>query len=169
MRNNRIPKDELFNVEAQLYDEYGTVEDVLETIEEYSDGYNGLAEFIREVLDYYSPYDFTAADAMQIYKDFASIGEVTYYDGYIELSDDHIMWDIDADIDKETYYMLADGFIDQFEAEYNVSDVGYAGRSGRHLVCPNTWENVVRYDDLVAGAKEYQQEFIDYINSNYGV
>lgn len=169
MRSNRIPKDELYEVEAQLYDEYGTVEDVLETIEEYSYGHRGYADFIHEVLDYYSPYDFTAADAMQIYKDFASIGEVKYYDGYLELSDDHIMWDIDADIDDETYYMLADDFIDSFEKEYDVSGVTYVGSSGRHVVCPNTWENVKRYDELVAGMENRQQEFIDYINSEYGV
>ena len=168
MRNNSISKDELYEVEAQLYDEYGTVEDVLETMEEYSDGYNGLAEFIREVLDYYYPYDFTAADALQIYKDFAAIGEVKYYDGYLELSDDHIMWKINADIDEYEYWTLADAFLEQFEKDYNVSDVGYLGRSGRHVVCPDTWENVLRYDELVAGMEKCQQEFIDYINSNYG-
>jgi hypothetical protein len=168
MRNNRIPKDELYEVEAKLYDEYGTVEDVLETIEEYSYGHRGYADFIHEVLDYYSSYDFTAADALQIYRDFADIGEVKYYDGYLELSDDHIMWDIDADIDDETYYMLADDFIDSFEKEYDVHGVTYVGRSGRHVLCPDTWENVLRYDELVAGMKKCEQDFIDYINSNYG-
>ena len=79
------------------------------------------------------------------------------------------MWEIDADIDSWEYWDIADGFINRFEEEYDVSDVGYAGRSGRHLVCPDTWKNVVRYDDLVAGAEKYQQDFIDYINTNYGV
>jgi hypothetical protein len=169
MRNNRIPKDELYEVESQLYDEYGTVEDVLETIEEYSDGYNGLAEFIREVLDYYSPYDFTAADAMQIYKDFAAIGEVKYYDGYIELFDDPVMQWIEADIDEDTYRMIVEDYINSFEKEYGVSGVWFAGRGGKHCVCPNTWENVVRYDELVEGAEKYREDFIDFINREYGV
>ena len=168
MRNNRIPKDELYEVEAKLYDEYGTVEDVLETIEEYSYGHRGYADFIHEVLDYYSSYDFTAADALQIYKDFAAIGEIKYYEGYLELSDDRIMWEINADIDEYEYWTLADAFLEQFEKDYNVSEVTYLGRSGRHVVCLNTWENVSRYDELVAGMKKCQQDFIDYINSNYG-
>ena len=160
-------KDELFDVESQLYDEYGTVEYVLDTIEEYYDEETGYAEFIEEVLDYYYPYDFDESDAVQIHNDFASIGEVKYYEGYLELSDDHIMWEIDANIDEYTYYMLADEFIREFEKDYDVSEVSYLGRSGRHVVCPDTWENVVRYDELVAGMQKYQQEFIDYINSNY--
>lgn len=161
-------KDELFDVESQLYDEYGTVEDVLDTIEEYYDEETGYAGFIEEVLDYYYPYDFDESDAMQIYNDFASIGEVTYYEGYLELSDDRIMWEIDANIDDTAYWMIADDFISDFEKDYDVSEVSYLGRSGRHVVCPDTWENVVRYDELVDGMQKYQQEFIDYINSNYG-
>ena len=161
-------KDELFDVESQLYDEYGTVENVLSVIEEYYDEETGYAEFIEEVLDYYYPYDFDESDAMQIYNDFASIDEVKYYEGYLELSDDHILWEIDANIDDVTYWKLADAFISDFEKDYDVSEVSYLGRSGRHVVCPDNWENVVRYDELVDGMQKYQQEFIDYINSNYG-
>ena len=169
-------KDQLFDVESWLYDEYGSIEEVLETIEWYFDEEeNSYAEFIEEVLDNYGYdwYDWDDADVMQIYEDFAFARNVEYYswDGalWLELSDDPIMWKINADISEATYWMLADEFTSKFEEEYNVSDVVYGGRSSRHLLCPNTWENVVRYDDLVAGAEKYQQEFVDYINHNYGV
>lgn len=165
---------QLFDVESWLYDEYGSVEEVIETIEYYFDeDENSYAEFIEEVLDYYPPYDFDDEDVIQIYGDFISARNVDYYswDGetYLELSDNHVMWDIDADIAEGTYWMIAGNFADKFEAEYDVSGVLFAGRSGRHLVCPNTWENVVRYDELVAGAEKCQREFVNYINSNYGV
>lgn len=168
MKNRRMSKDRLFKVESELYEKYGTVENVLEDMDTYYDGYNGMADFVRDVLDDSAFYHYSAADALQIYKDFAAIGEVKYYDGYLELSDDHIMWKINADIDEYEYWTLADAFLEQFEKDYNVSDVGYLGRSGRHVVCPDTWENVLRYDELVAGMEKCQQEFIDYINSNYG-
>lgn len=166
-------KDQLFDVESWLYDEYGSIEEVLETIEWYFDEEeNSYADFIEEVLENYD-YGFDDYDVIQIYEDFAFARNVEYYtnDGetYLELSDKHILWEIDADIDSWEYWDIADGFINRFEEEYDVSDVGYAGRSGRHLVCPDTWKNVVRYDDLVAGAEKYQQDFIDYINTNYGV
>lgn len=169
-----LTKDQLFDVESWLYDDYDSIDEILETIEDYydadGDNYN---EFIDDVLDNYPPYDFDDSDVRQIYDDFAMARPVEYYsDGgetYLELSNDRILLEIDADIDNETYWNIADEFIDRFEAEYGVSDVGYVGRSGRHVVCPDTWENVVRYDDLVAGVEKYQQEFIDYINSNYGV
>ena len=164
-----LSREKLFDVESWLYDDYDNIDEILETIEDYydedGDNYN---EFIDDVLDNYPPYDFDDADVRQIYDDFASIGEVKYYEGYLELSDDRILWNIDADIDDWEYWNIADEFIDRFEAEYGVSDVGYVGRSGRHVVCPDTWENVVRYDELVEGMKKYQQEFIDYINRNYG-
>lgn len=138
----------------------------------YDEDENSYAEFIEEVLNYYPPYDFDNADAMQIYDDFTMGPPIEYYswDGetYLELSDDPIMWSINADIDNVTYWEIADEFIDKFEQEYDISGVGYAGRSGRHVVCPDNWENVVRYDELVAGMQKYQKEFIDYINSNYG-
>lgn len=167
-------KDKLFDVESWLYDEYGSIDEVVETMEYYYDEEeNSYEEFIEEVLNYYPPYDFTDEDAIQIYDDFAMGPPIEYYswDGetYIELSDRPVMWSINADIDNVTYWEIADEFIDKFEQEYDISGVGYVGRSNRHLVCPNTWENVVRYDDLVVGAEKYQQEFIDYINSNYGV
>ena len=169
-----LSRDRLFDVESWLYDEYGSIDEVVETIEYYYDEEeNSYAEFIEEVLNNYPPYDFDDEDVIQIYEDFAFARNVEYYswDGetYLELSDNPVMWSIDADIAEGTYWMLADDFTERFENEYNVSDVLFAGRSGKHLVCPNTWENVVRYDDLVAGAEKYQQEFIDYINSNYGV
>lgn len=163
-------KDELFDVESWLYEEYGGVDGVLETIEEYFyEDETHYAEFIEEVLNYYPPYDFDESDAMQIYDDFASIGPVKYYEDFLELSDDPILWAIDANIDEYTYYQLAGDFLRKFEKEYDVPGVGYTGRSNRHVVCPDTWENVVRYDELVDGMQKYQQEFVDYINSNYGV
>lgn len=167
-------KDQLFDVESWLYDEYGSIDEVVETMEYYYDEEeNSYEEFIEEVLNYYPPYDFTDEDAIQIYDDFAFARNIEYYswDGetYIELSDRPVMWDIEADIADGTYWMLADEFAEKFEKEYNVSGVLFVGRSNRHLVCPNTWENVVRYDDLVVGAEKYQQEFIEYINRNYGV
>ena len=172
---NMLSKDKLFDVESWLYDDYDSIDEILETIEDYydedGDNYN---EFIDDVLNNYPPYDFDDADVRQIYDDFTRLGSlVEYYseggETYLELSDGRILWEIDADIDNGTYWDIADEFIDRFEAEYGVSDVGYVGRSGRHVVCPDTWENVVRYDDLVDGVAKYQQEFIDYINSNYGV
>lgn len=169
MKNRRMSKDRLFEVESELYSKYGTVENVLEAMEEYYYGYNGMTDFVRDVLDDSAFYHYSAADAMQIYNDFVSIGEVKYYEDCLELSDDHIMWEINADIDEYEYWALADAFLEKFEKDYNVSDVGYVGRSGRHVVCPDTWENVVRYDELVAGMKKCQQDFIDYINNNYGV
>lgn len=137
-----------------------------------------LWEFIslRQIIglhNYYPPYDFDDEDVIQIYGDFIFARNVDYYswdnEVWLELSDDRILWDIDADINEATYWMIAGNFIDKFEEEYGVSGVIYAGRSGRHVLCPNTWENVVRYDDLVVGMEQCQKDFIDYINSNYGV
>ena len=46
-------KADLFEVESWLYDEYGSIDEVIETIEYYFDEEeNSYAEFIEEVLDY---------------------------------------------------------------------------------------------------------------------
>ena len=56
-------KADLFEVESWLYDEYGSIDEVIETIEYYFDEEeNSYAEFIEEVLDYYPPYDWDDAD-----------------------------------------------------------------------------------------------------------
>ena len=171
MRNNRRPKDELLEYESYLYGDYG-VEEVIDILEYYlNDEDEGFDEFVDEYYPYL-PNDFSIEDMYRMYDDFKSVRGAEYYteDGetYLELSDRHVLWEINADIDNYTYWDIADKAIDAFEQEYDVSDVGYAGRSGRHVVCPATWENLVRYDELVAGMKECQQDFIDYINSNYG-
>lgn len=166
-------KDQLYDVESWLYDKYGSIGEILDEIETYFDEDGNYDRFIDDVLSYYDR-GFDGTDVVQIYRDLDSIPELEYYSEYpsgttyLELSDVPILDYINADIDEYTYWQLADEFLERFEKEYNISNVGYIGRSNRHVVCDDSWENVYRYGELVDGMAKYQDEFVDYINSNYG-
>ena len=90
-----------------------------------------------------------------------------YYEGDIELSDKHILWDINADIDNEDYWALADEATEKFNAENGV-EASFNGRSGRHVVIEDTFDNFMRFKELKDNMEKAQQEFIDKVNNEYG-
>ena len=78
--------------------------------------------------------------------------DVKFYDGYIELSDNHTMWEIRSDISVELYWTWVEFFAQMFYEETGVQ-VYCEGRSGRHVVVEANLDNVLKIDKL----KEVQQ------------
>lgn len=120
----------------------------------------------QDVKDYYSPRITRAVYNATIKALKDGLSNVKFYDGKLELSDRHIAWEIDADIDDEEYWKLADQYSDKFDKEFSVNS-GYDGRGARHYVVDDTAENILRYNELKNGLKKYQDEFISYINTHY--
>ena len=82
----------------------------------------------------------------------------------LELSNNHTLFDINSDIDMETYYMLVKDKMDEFESITDV-EVFAEGRSGRHMCVYNNLENAYRYDELCNIQQKLEQELIDELNS----
>ena len=82
-----------------------------------------------------------------------------YYQGYLELNDNHTLWDIDfpADIKSftdEDYGVLYDDAMRGLEEEIGTEVYGL-GRSGRHICIDNTFANLCHYNEY----KEIQRKW----------
>lgn len=104
------------------------------------------------------------------------VADHLYYDHenhgprYIELSDNHTLWNIENDkfpnddYAAEEYNMQVQDAFDDFKSETGV-ELYSLGRSGRHICVELNYDNALRYDELVAKQQELEQRVIDGMNS----
>lgn len=83
---------------------------------------------------------------------------------YLELSDEHIMNRLNNNGKTEDDWIdLVGTAIDSFKENTGV-DLYQAGRMGRHMVVDYTYDNVKRYDELVAVCKEMADAAVEAFN-----
>lgn len=87
------------------------------------------------------------------------------YNGMLELSDNHTLWELeDSGKSDEEWWSIVNSKFAAFEAETGV-EVWQDGRMGRHIVVENNFENAVNYDKLCEVQKKLEQEAIDEFNA----
>ena len=129
-------------------------------------------DMVNDALDY---EDCTEEEAQAICEEVKKLIEgIKYYKDswkeYIELSDNHTLWDIDipdgvSEAEVESVYEMTLGIaFDDFQEETGV-DLTMLGRSGRHICVDNTYENAKRYSELVSVQKEVEDRFIQNVNN----
>jgi len=104
------------------------------------------------------------------------VADHLYYDHenhgprYIELSDNHTLWNIENDkfpnddYAAEEYNMQVQDAFDDFKSETGV-ELYSLGRSGRHICVELNYDNALRYDELASKQQELEQRVIDGMNS----
>lgn len=105
-------------------------------------------------------------------KEQATRPAVKLYDGMLELSDKHVMWEFDNRNFTENsgfddiYYLMVQEELKVFKEETGV-EISLLGRSGRHICIDDTPENRERYYELQNIVTEKIKKFIELVN-NYG-
>ena len=82
---------------------------------------------------------------------------------YIQLSDNHTMWDINVDISEYKYSDMVDFAISKFESKTGV-DLYLLGRSGRHVCVKLTLDNLEKYKELSEIQSKLEKELVNDIN-----
>ena len=154
--------EEVYDIAKTLYDD-----DIIQ----YTIDRNGKAlidsEHIPDIEDYIYYYgeaketDFNKA--LEVITD--ALDKVKFYDGYLELNDNHTLWDINAPEDnmlfnEDAYSFIVTEALEQFRAETD-TDLYLLGRMGRHAVVDNNFSNLMRYDELKQVQQKYEQEVIN--------
>ena len=145
--------------------------DIYETA---SNIFNILKEdYVQLDYEYYTwnEEDVTEEEYNKAYK-YAKIAYDNYeeynYDGYLELSDNYTLWDIDVSISETQYSDVLEDYIRAFEEEAG-TNVWLLGRSGRHVCVDAHIDQCYNFDYLQEIQQRLEQEMIDYINTNYAV
>ena len=86
---------------------------------------------------------------------------------YLELHDNHTMWNINKDFHWEDYENAVHLACIEMERRYKDLTIYLLGRSGRHVCVEDTPTNRRRYQRLIECAKKLEQEIIDYFNNKY--
>lgn len=86
-------------------------------------------------------------------------------ENFIELSDNHTLWKINANISEYDYVEYVNAAAEEFEQETG-TPLYFLGRSGRHVCVENTYENAIRYDELCAVQNRLEDEMVYAINHN---
>ena len=90
---------------------------------------------------------------------------IKFYDGYIELNDEHTLWKINTEnITEDEYANLVDSYAGYFKYDTGC-DLYFLGRSGRHVCVDDTFDNIVNYDFLRNTQMNLEQDMIDEINN----
>ena len=124
-------------------------------------------------------YGTTRAEILQQALDLIIkiLPEVKFYDDYnntglyIELSDNHTLWNIEApdgfngDFDIELYNFFVEQAMEQFEQDTGV-EIYQCGRSGRHICVSVDFDNILNYEDLRLKQAELEQQVIGEAESN---
>lgn len=90
--------------------------------------------------------------------------DIKFYDGYIELSDNHTLWQINSCITPEVYWMWVEDFAQIFYEETGVK-VYCEGRSNRHVVVEGNIDNALQIDKLKEAQQRLEEEFINKCNN----
>lgn len=142
---------------------------------------NEIVEY-SEVKEYFKVYyDGTTVTRKQYEKACRELSEIfnviVYYtyDGkdYIELSDNHTLWDFDFELDKSESAIFETTYCDEvnraaedFEQETGV-ELFYLGRSGRHVCVIDNFENARLYASLQEIQKRLESEVIKNITNMF--
>ena len=89
-----------------------------------------------------------------------------YYEGNIQLNDNHTMFNINKYIDTDEYWLLVGDYLQSFEEESGC-EVFLDGRMNRHVVVKDTVDNFINYNKLRGLQIKYENELVEYINTNY--
>lgn len=106
-------------------------------------------------------------DAWKIIKDHIYYSD---YKKYIELSDNHTLWQIDNDkfpnddSAADEYNSQVEAAFETFKDETGV-DLLALSRSGRHICVELNYENALKYSELVDKQQELEDEVISAMNS----
>lgn len=84
---------------------------------------------------------------------------------YLELHDNHTLWQIDRVFDFDDYEREVSIAIFAMENRYKDLEVFQLGRSGRHICVLDTPTNRRRYKALVKYAEQLEQVIIDHFNN----
>lgn len=90
--------------------------------------------------------------------------DIQFYQGNLELSRRHILWEITNDMDEEIYKNFVDEWLDKFNTD-NECEILLLGRSARHCCIEDSDQNKLRYHDLKNKFQEFQDSFVEYINN----
>ena len=144
---------------------------------EVSYGRDGTA---TDVYVYSDPEDFYVDEetfnATKEYLEQLIYNAKFYDDGrrvYIELSDNHTLWDINGENFDDEYYAesyyteLVNEAAQNFEIETGVRPL-LLGRSGRHVCVEYTLKNLENYDFLVRTQRALEEGVIDEMNNYDG-
>lgn len=153
--------EEVYDIAKTLYDD-----DIIQ----YTIDRSGKAlidsEHIPDIEDYIYYYgeaketDFNKA--LEVIQN--ALDKVKFYDGYLELNDNHTLWNINAPEDnmlfnEDAYSFIVTVALEHFRAETD-TDLYLLGRMGRHAVVDNNFSNLMRYDELKQVQQKYEQEVI---------
>lgn len=86
---------------------------------------------------------------------------------YLELHDNHTMWNINKNFPWEVYEYQVRWACYEMEKHYKDLEIFLLGRSGRHVCVEDTPINRRRYQQLIEYATKLEQEIIDYFNNKY--
>lgn len=81
------------------------------------------------------------------------------YNGKIELSDNHTLWNIAGNFTPEDFMFYRDEAIRQFEEETGI-EMWQDGRSGRHIVVDDNFTNAYHYNELVEAHDKWENWLI---------
>lgn len=130
------------------------------------EGYNidWLPDY-EEVIDRFDAYATKAEYVSAVKRLTNALEDVEFYidsEGsglYLQLSDNHTMWEINSNISPEHYTALVNNAVEDFKIETGV-DLYLIGRSGRHACVEYTLENVLNYDGLKAYQNDLEKKVI---------
>lgn len=90
--------------------------------------------------------------------------DIKFYEGYIELSDNHTVYQITSDISPERYWMWVEDYAQIFYEETGV-EVYCEGRSGRHVIVEANIDNVLQLNKLKKVQQRLEKELISKCNN----
>lgn len=88
-------------------------------------------------------------------------------DRYLELHDNHTIWNINKDFDLNDYESEVLIATLVMESYFKGLQIYQLGRSGRHICVEDTPINRRRYKHLVVRAKQLEEDLINYFNNEY--
>ena len=95
--------------------------------------------------------------------------DVKYYDSYLELNDNHTLWDIEipegTEFNDEEYSFLYDQALEGLEEEIGEEVYGL-GRSGRHICVADTFRNLTKLDTFKEAQERWEKWLIDTVISS---
>lgn len=114
---------------------------------------------------YFYEEDIERIDLSSLSKFAELLRRVKFYKGYIELSDNRTMWDINnVNVDEIVYEQYIDIYVDEFTRKTNV-EVFLLGRSGRHVCVDDDAYNIINYEYLKDVQYDLEKQFVAELNN----
>lgn len=89
---------------------------------------------------------------------------IQYYQGELELSRRHILWEITTDMEQDLYVEFVNEWLERFDTDHNC-EVFLLGRNNRHCCVKDTDQNKLRYHELKEQFQAFQDAFVEYMNN----